>query len=280
VLSYRHAFHAGNHADVLKHLVLTRVLTYLTSKDKPLCYIETHAGPGLYRLDSPHAQQNKEFSSGIARLWNRSDLPAPLASYVDLVRSLNADGTLPHYPGSPWLAQRLLRPSDRLILHELHGSEIGPLRDNFAGDCRVQVIEGDGYRGLLAALPPRERRSLILLDPAYEVKSDYRQLAETLIQAHRRFATGTYALWYPVVERGRIDDLERALARSGIPRIQRFELAVRPDGGGRGMGTSGMIVVNPPWTLMEEMRTAMDYLAAVLGDGGHGSYRADELAGE
>ena len=314
MLSYRHAFHAGNHADVLKHLVLTRLLAYLTSKAgaapeasdippvlggsprtapappacppslggkaKPLCYIETHAGPGLYRLDSPHAQQNKEFSSGIARLWNRPDLPAPVASYVDLVRSLNPDGTLRHYPGSPWLAQRLLRPSDRLILHELHGSEMGPLRDNFAGDRRVQVTEGDGYRGLLAALPPRERRGLTLLDPAYEVKSDYRQVAETLTQAHRRFATGTYALWYPVVERGRIDDLERALARSGIRRIQRFELAVRPDGRGRGMGTSGMIVVNPPWTLMQEMRPALDYLAAVLGDGGPGRYRAEELAGE
>jgi 23S rRNA (adenine2030-N6)-methyltransferase len=276
VLSYRHAFHAGNHADVLKHLVLTRVLAYLTAKDKPLCYVETHAGPGLYRLDSPYAQQNQEFRSGIVRLWGRTDLPAPLASYVEAVRALNPDGTLLHYPGSPWLAQRLLRPGDRLVLHELHGSEVSPLRDNFAGDRRVQVIEGDGYRGLLAALPPRERRGLVLLDPAYEVKSDYRQVVETLTLAHRRFATGTYALWYPVVERGRIDDLERAIARSGIPRIQRFELAIRPDGRGPGMGTSEMLVVNPPWTLMGELQPALAYLADVLGEGGTGSYRADE----
>jgi len=314
VLSYRHAFHAGNHADVLKHLVLTQLLTYLTAKPgaapgapgipaalggsprtapaspayppslggmaKPLCYIETHAGPGLYRLDSPHAQQNQEYLAGIARLWNRPDLPAPVASYVEAVRALNPDGTLLYYPGSPWLAQRQLRPGDRLVLHELHGSEIGPLRDNFAGDRRVQVIEGDGYRGLLAALPPRERRGLVVVDPAYEVKSDYRQVVETLTLAHRRFATGTYAVWYPVVERGRIDDLEHAIRRSAIRRIQRFELAVRAEGRGRGMGTSGMIVVNPPWTLMAEMRPALSYLAAALGEGGAGSWRAEELAGE
>jgi 23S rRNA (adenine2030-N6)-methyltransferase len=296
VLSYRHAFHAGNHADVLKHLILTRLLAYLTAKSgaapgapgippvlggkaKPLCYVESHAGPGLYRLDAPQAQRNREYLGGIARLWERPDLPAPLAAYTDLVRSLNPDGELLHYPGSPWFAQRLLRPGDRLVLHELHSSEIGPLRGNFAGDRRVQVIEGDGYRGLIAALPPRERRGLALLDPAYEVKTDYRQVIETLTQAHRRFATGTYALWYPVVERRRRDDLERALARSGIPRIQRFELSVRPELRGPGMGTSGMIVVNPPWTLMEELRPALAYLAEVLGEGGGGSWRAEKLAG-
>jgi 23S rRNA (adenine2030-N6)-methyltransferase len=278
MLSYRHAFHAGNHADVLKHLVLTRVLSYLTAKAKPLCYIETHAGPGLYRLDDPYAQKNQEYLGGIARVWSRPDLPAPLAAYVDLVRTLNPGGTLLRYPGSPWLAQRLLRPGDRLLLHELHGSEIGPLREGFADDRRVQVTEGDGYRGLLAALPPRERRGLALLDPAYEVKSDYRQVVETLTLAHRRFATGIYALWYPVVEPGCIDDLERAIARSGIPRIQRFELAVRPAGRVHGMGTSGMVVVNPPWTLMGELRPALAYLAKVLGEGGTGSFRADELA--
>jgi 23S rRNA (adenine2030-N6)-methyltransferase len=140
------------------------------------------------------------------------------------------------------------------------------------------VTEGDGYRGLLAALPPRERRGLALLDPAYEVKSDYRQVVETLTLAHRRFATGTYALWYPVVEPGRIDDLQRAVARSGIPRIQRFELAVRPAGRGPGMGASGMMVFNPPWTLMGELRPVLAYLAEVLGESGSGSFRADELA--
>jgi len=297
VLSYRHAYHAGNHADVLKHLVLARLLAYLTAKPgaapgapgsppalgvkgKPLCYIETHAGAGLYRLDSPQAQRLQEFRDGIARLWARADLPAPLAAYVETVRALNPDGTLIRYPGSPWIARHLLRPDDRLILHELHGGEIGPLRDNCAGDRRVRVIEGDGYRGLIAALPPRERRGLVLLDPAYEVKSDYRQVVETLTQAHRRFATGIYALWYPVVERGRLEDLERALARSGISRVQRFELTIAPRRSGPGMGTSGMIVVNPPWTLMAELRPVLAYLAEVLGEGGAGRYRAEALAGD
>ncbi len=280
MLSYRHAFHAGNHADVLKHLILTRVLTYLTAKGKPLCYIESHAGPGLYRLDAPQARQNQEYLGGIAKLWDRCDLPAPLAAYVELVRTLNPGGTLLRYPGSPWLAQHLLRPGDRLILHELHGSEIGPLRDNFAADRRVQVTEGDGYRGLLAALPPRERRGLALLDPAYEVKSDYRQVVETLTLAHRRFATGTYALWYPVVERRRIDDLERAVARSGIRRVQRYELTIRNEEQLPGMAASGMLIVNPPWTLLGDLRPALAYLAEALGEEGAGSFRAQELVGE
>ncbi len=297
MLSYRHAFHAGNHADCLKHLILARVLTYLTAKpgaaagapgtppvlsgkDKPICYCETHAGPGIYALDSPQAQQNQEYLSGIARLWGRQDLPPSLAAYVALVQDCNGPGDLRRYPGSPWLAQRLLRPGDRLILHELHSAEIGPLHDNFGGDRRVRVIAGDGFRGLLAAVPPPERRGLVLIDPAYEVKTDYQQVADTLAKAHRRFATGVYALWYPVVERGRIDALERAIVRSGIRRVQRYELAIRDEGRGSGMAASGMVVVNPPWTLLEDLRPALDYLARALGEGGAGRFRAEELVGD
>lgn len=297
MLSYRHAFHAGNHADCLKHLILARVLTYLTAKpgtaagapgippvlggkDKPICYCETHAGPGLYALDSPQAQQNQEYLSGIARLWGRQDLPPSLAAYVALVQDCNGPGDLRRYPGSPWLAQRLLRPGDRLILHELHSAEIGPLHDNFGGDRRVRVIAGDGFQGLLAAVPPPERRGLVLIDPAYEVKTDYQQVADTLAKAHRRFATGVYALWYPVVERRRIDALERAIVRSGIRRVQRYELAIRDEGRGSGMAASGMVVVNPPWTLLEDLRPALDYLARALGEGGAGRFRAEELVGD
>ncbi len=280
MLSYRHAFHAGNHADVLKHLVLTQVLGYLTAKPKPLCYCESHAGPGLYRLDSPEAGKTLDYQGGIARLWDRDDLPPPLAAYLAVVRGLNPDGALRRYPGSPWIARQLLRPSDRLVLHELHGSEIGPLRDNFAGDRRVQVHEGDGYRGLIAALPPRERRGLTLLDPAYEVKDDYRQVVETLALAHRRFATGVYALWYPVLDPGRRDDLDRALAGTGIRRVQRLELSIRPEGRGTGMGTSGVVLVNPPWNLLDELSPSLAYLAENLGEGGGGSYRAEALVGD
>jgi 23S rRNA (adenine2030-N6)-methyltransferase len=280
VLSYRHAFHAGNHADVLKHLVLTQVLSYLTAKPKPLCYCESHAGAGVYRLDSPQAVKTLDYQGGIARLWGRQDLPVALATYVALVRSLNPDGVLVRYPGSPWLAHRLLRATDRLVLHELHGSEIGPLRDNFAGDRRVQVHEGDGYSGLIAALPPQERRGLVLLDPAYEVKTDYRQVVDTLIQAHRRFATGVYALWYPVLHPRRSDDLERALTRSGIRRVQRYELSIRSAGQGPGLGTSGMILINPPWNLLETLRPSLAYLAETLGEEDRHSWSADELVGD
>jgi 23S rRNA (adenine2030-N6)-methyltransferase len=280
VLSYRHAFHAGNHADVLKHLILTQVVTYLTAKPKPLCYLESHAGAGLYRLDAPQASKTLDYRGGIARLWERQDLPVPLAAYVDLVRCLNPEGVLASYPGSPWIARHLLRPKDRLVLHELHSSEIGPLRDNFAGDRRVQIHMGDGYSGLIAALPPRERRGLVLIDPAYEVKTDYRQVAETLTQAHRRFSTGVYAIWYPVLEPGRRDDLDRALVRSGIRKIQRYELSIRPESQGPGLSTSGMFLVNPPWNLLETLRPAMAYLAELLGEDRGGSWRAEALVGD
>ena len=280
MLSYRHAFHAGNHADCLKHLILTRLLTHLTAKDKALCYCETHAGPGLYALDSPQAQQNQEYLGGIGRLWGRRDLPPGLTAYLALVQACNGPGPLRRYPGSPWLAQRLLRPGDRLILHELHGAETGPLRGNFAGDRRIRVVEGDGFRGLIASLPPRERRGLTLIDPAYEVKTDCQQVVETLTEAHRRFATGVYALWYPVVERGRIDALERHLTRSGIRRVQRYELAVRDEARGPGMAASGMLVVNPPWTLLDDLSPEMEALASALGERGAGRFRAEQLIGD
>jgi 23S rRNA (adenine2030-N6)-methyltransferase len=277
MLSYRHSFHAGNHADVLKHLVLTRILEYLTRKDKPLCYLDTHAGAGGYALHSAQAQKNREYETGIGRLWGRNDLPAPLAAYVDLVRRFNPEGRLLQYPGSPWLARQLLRPVDRLLLHELHPADCAALRDQFDGDRRVQVICADGYQGCIAAQPPTERRGLVLLDPPFELKSDYRQAIETLHQAHKRFATGVYALWYPVVERARIEQMERALRATGIPRVERYELGVAADRRGHGMTASGLLVVNPPWTLRQEMEQCLPWLAGELG-GEQGRFRMESLA--
>lgn len=277
MLSYRHSFHAGNHADVLKHLVLCRILEYLVRKDKPLLYLDTHAGAGGYALQSPQAQKNCEYETGIGRLWGRQDLPAPLAAYVELVRRFNPEGSLLRYPGSPWLARQWLRPVDRLLLHELHPADCEALREQFEGDRRVRVICADGYQGCIAALPPMERRGLVLLDPPFELKTDYRQAVETLHQAHRRFATGVYALWYPVVERARIQQMERALHATGIPRVERYELGVAPDRHGHGMTASGLLVVNPPWTLRQEMEQCLPWLARELA-GGQGHFRLDTLA--
>ncbi|WP_210396222.1 23S rRNA (adenine(2030)-N(6))-methyltransferase RlmJ [Motiliproteus sediminis] len=278
MLSYRHGFHAGNHADVLKHLVLVRCLQYLVQKPKPVCYLDTHAGGGAYSLADARAQKTGEYRDGIGRLWQCDHLPSPLQAYHDQV-AIFCGASLDAYPGSPVLAAQLLRDVDRLLLNELHSSEQQVLKQRFAADRRVRVIEGDGYVGGLAALPPKERRGLVLIDPPYEIKSDYERVVKWLKDAHRRFATGIYALWYPVVDRARIDRLQQAIKASGIARIDLYELCVAPDTS-PGMGGSGMVVINPPWQLRAEMEITLPWLAERLAPEGGGRYRIVELAGE
>lgn len=280
MLSYRHTFHAGNFADVLKHLVLVRVLRYLTRKDKPLCYIDTHAGAGGYLLEDPQAQKTLEFTNGIAKLWTRDDLPGALIDYRRLVRAFNDSDDLHRYPGSPWLAAQLLRKNDRLCLFEAHSTDSALLQAAFAGQRNVRVTTGDGFQGCIGLMPPLERRGLVLMDPSYELKTDYQAVVDTLLKAHRRFATGVYAIWYPVVERNRIEVLERSVVASGIPRVQLFELGIRSDSRGYGMTACGMLVVNPPWGLRDEMELLLPYLANVLGEAGEGHYRIRELVGD
>jgi 23S rRNA (adenine2030-N6)-methyltransferase len=282
MLSYRHAFHAGNYADVLKHIVLQRILLHLTQKDKPLMYVDTHAGAGGYRLDSEYAEKTEEFHDGIARLWDREDLPEPVADYVNLIRQFNyaSNGKkLSHYPGSPWIAQHLLRPHDKLVFAELHSSDFPLLNKHFRADDRIRILEEDGYKTLNAVFPPAQKRGLALIDPSYEQKKEYQWVIEHLISSHNKFATGVYALWYPVVDRSYIDRMEKALKRSGIPKIQLFEFAIEPDSTGHGMTASGMIVINPPWKLMEEMHTVLPCLVNCLAPE-TGSFRAEVLSGE
>ena len=279
MLSYRHAFHAGSFADVLKHLVLVHCLDYLTRKDKPLVYIDTHAGAGGYGLGSSQARLHREFDQGIGGLWNRQDLPEVVARYVRLVKGYNKSDKLHAYPGSPWFARQLLRPQDRLELFELHPADFELLSRNFHKARRVWLHHEDGFKGAIGLLPPVERRGLLLMDPAYEVKGDYQQAVTTLGKAHRRFQTGTYLLWYPVVERHRIDGMERGLKSSGIRDIQQFELGIRAEDR-PGMGSSGLFVVNPPWTLFETMQGILTWLAERLGEDGQGHYRAEVLVGE
>lgn len=280
MLSYRHSFHAGNFADILKHLMLLQILDYLGKKDKPFCYIDTHAGPGDYELNSDYALKNREFDNGIGKLWHRNDLPECVANYVNLIKGFNGPGQLKHYPGSPLIAKQLLRSKDRLFLYELHSTEIKLLGAATQRDRRIKVFHGDGLKDCLGLLPPNERRGLILIDPSYEIKSDYRQVVESLIAMHKRFATGIYALWYPVVDRTRNQEMERAIQTGGIKNVQLFELAVQADTDLHGMTASGMIVVNPPWTLATEMQQALPWLADVLGNDGTGFYRIKTLTGE
>lgn len=285
MLSYRHAFHAGNFADVLKHLVLLETLNYLTQKDKAVWYADTHAGGGGYALNSKQAQKNAEFTNGIGRLWRASNAPESAVRYFQQVarfNQLNQSSDLNYYPGSPWLAQSLLREQDRLSLFELHPQENQILQQTLVlggRDRRAKVFEQDGFQGLIAQLPPKERRGLVLMDPSYEVKTDYDRVVEVLVQAHKRFATGTYLLWYPVVERQRVHQLEKALRASGMRNISLYELGLSDDTTGRGMTASGMVVVNPPWTLSTTMQHVLPWLVEQLAPK-TGFYRADLLVEE
>jgi len=279
MLSYRHAFHAGNFADVLKHWVLVECLEYLKKKEKPFAYIDTHAGPGLYALNSDFAQKTVEYQSGIARIWNDANLPEALLPYRDLIRSFNEDGQLRYYPGSPAIAQALLRESDCLLLSELHSTEHAALTQNFARDRRAEIWKQDGFVRSLKLLPPPSRRGFILIDPSYELKEDYERVVEFFIAAHRKFAQGIYALWYPVIDRRRIDTIEAELKQSGIRNIALFELGIAPDSEERGMTSSGMIVINQPWTLKQRIDGGIGYLADKLSNG-TGFSRSIELVGE
>jgi 23S rRNA (adenine2030-N6)-methyltransferase len=280
VLSYRHSFHAGNFADVLKHTVATSIFNYMLKKDKPLCYLDTHSGCGAYSFQSNEAQKTKEFNNGIFPLWGREDLPVPVARYMEQVVEFNAQTKLAHYPGSPSIALQMLRDIDRLFLFELHPNEFTNMRENFSGNRQIKMAKSDGLQGLIANMPPKERRGFILIDPSYEIKTEYQEVVDTLIQAHKRFATGTYALWYPVVKRAAIDQMESELVNSGIKNIQLFELGIRADSAELGMTSSGMIVINPPWTLQQEMQESLPFLAKTLGQDGQGFYRIKTLVKE
>lgn len=273
MLSYRHAFHAGNHADVLKHVVLLELLDYYNRKDKPWFYVDTHAGGGCYALDSEHPSKNAEFAGGIGRLWERDDLPAPLAAYVAAVRQFNPHGRLLFYPGSPALAMTRARPQDRLRLFELHPADFESLQRTFNGEAeRVQVRQVDGFGALKALLPPPSRRSVVLIDPPYEVKEDYRRVVDTVKDAMRRFPTGTYAIWYPMLSRPEARQLPERLADLGAESWLDVRLSVRkPSKEGFGMFGSGMFIVNPPWILPERLEATMPWLVENLGeDGGAG----------
>jgi 23S rRNA (adenine2030-N6)-methyltransferase len=280
MLSYRHAYHAGNFADVLKHLVLSRVLEYLMKKDKPVCIIDTHAGAGTYSLTTEAAQKNREYANGIARLWQKDDLPKIVAEYVALVKASNEGGKLNAYPGSPYFERHYLREHDRLILCELHPNEIKALQGFAPDDARVKTIHGDGLAECLALLPPAERRGLVFIDPSYEIKTDYAQVVESVEAFHRRFATGVFAIWYPIVTRAQANALVRGFERGPYKRVMRFELSIRRAAADQGMSGCGMIVINAPWKLGEEIGEALPYLARELGIEGQGVHRADMLVGE
>lgn len=279
MLSYRHSFHAGNHADVLKHLVLTLILQSLKQKDKGFFYLDTHSGVGRYSLLSAESEKTGEYLEGIARLWERDDLPEEVACYVNEIKKINK-GKLKFYAGSPLLAVQQLREQDRALLTELHPNDFPLLRQEFAKKANVVTKRENGFQQLKAALPPKEKRGLVLIDPPYELKEDYELVVKAIIEGYKRFATGVYAIWYPVVLRQHSKRIVRGLIETGIRKILQIELAVRPDSDQRGMTASGMIVINPPWQLETQMKSVLPYLTQVLVPEGTGSWSVEWITPE
>jgi 23S rRNA (adenine2030-N6)-methyltransferase len=286
-MNYRHAFHAGNFADVLKHAVLARILTHLGEKAAPFRVIDTHAGAGLYDLASEPATRTGEWRDGIGRLID-ADLPddirALLAPYLAAVRAANPGGGLRRYPGSPLIALGLMRPQDRLVACELEPGAAAALAAQLRRDARARAVEIDGWVALNAYVPPRERRGVVLIDPPYEAKDEFACLAEALAAARRKWATGIFLLWYPIKERAGPDRLATALRRGAAaksaPKILRAEVEWTPQPSGRLSG-AGLIIVNPPWRLAEELeQRLLPTLLSVLGRPTVGQGKMDWLAGQ
>jgi 23S rRNA (adenine2030-N6)-methyltransferase len=268
-MNYRHAYHAGNFADVVKHAVLARIVEYLKQKDKAFRVIDTHAGIGLYDLSSSEAGKTGEWHGGIGRVTGANldpKLEAFLAPYLDAVRAANAQGGLVHYPGSPFVARHLLRKQDRLSAIELHPQDAARLKSVFAGDIQVKVIELDGWLALGAHLPPKEKRGLVLVDPPFEQAGEFDRLLNGLSKAHQRWPGGIYALWYPIKDRDAVAGFRRGLAESGIPKILDIGFDIRLPGREPRLDGSGMVVVNPPFTLEEELRGALPALHGLLAE--------------
>jgi len=278
MLSYRHSFHAGNFADVLKHLVEVAILEYLKKKPKPFCYHDSHAAVGLYRLDSETAQKTGEYESGIAKLLGHEPVSPILRCYLDLISGLNPDGVLTYYPGSPVIARELLRADDSIQATELHPADFPLLQQQFAGRRHTRIEKMDAYAGFRAMLPPLHKRGLVLIDPPYELKTEYQDLLKGVQQAYQRFPQATYAIWYPVIERASIEAVIQAFVDTGIRNQLRIELSVAPDSEGFGMTGSGMLVINPPYTLADEMRQLLSEICPLLST--QGFYQVTELVAE
>lgn len=281
-MNYRHAFHAGGFVDVVKHLILARILAYLALKPAAFRVIDTHAGIGRYDLESEEAQRSPEWREGIGRLIEKplAGRAAELAKpYLDAIARENPKGGVRYYPGSPLLTRHLLREQDRLFALELHPEDQRKLAKLFAGDIQVRVTEIDGWLALGAYLPPKERRGLVLIDPPFEERGEFSRLAEGLAVAHRKWATGIYALWYPLKDRRQVNGFIADIKASGITRVLRAELTVRKPQDGELFGT-GMLIVNPPFTLEDELKVLLPPLAERLAQEGRGGWTVDWVRGE
>jgi 23S rRNA (adenine2030-N6)-methyltransferase len=270
LLSYRHAFHAGNFADVLKHSVLTLVLEYMARKDKGFTYIDSHSGAGMYSLNDEYAQKTGEYKDGIAKILEAVDdetFPEALIPYIELLQKLNTKKSeLDIYPGSPGIAKQLMRRQDSAHLFELHPTDIQHLTEFCARWNKSHVKQSDGYQGILGLIPPPSRRGVILIDPPYELKEDYSKAVKTIVKAYKKFTSGTYILWYPVVTRERINAMEKDFSRSEVKNLLQVEFCLKDDSDQYGMTGTGLFIVNPPWQLESQLTEILPYLKTKLGE--------------
>jgi len=282
-MNYRHAFHAGNFADVIKHIVLVRILIYLQDKPAAFRVIDTHAGAGRYDLRGSEAQRSGEWLTGIARLMQArfSDEAMELVGpYLGIVRAFNTPGKLEVYPGSPLIARALLRPQDRLVACELEAVARKSLIDALRRDEQARVVDLDGWTALPAFVPPNERRGLVLIDPPFEAPDEFARLADGFAAAFAKWPTGIYMLWYPVKERRATDTLAQAVAQTAAAKlssdkVMRIEFSVAPQSPGGGLVSAGLLVVNPPWTLAAELKTILPQLEKPLGLGGAARFKLE-----
>lgn len=283
-MNYRHIYHAGNFADVVKHIILARVILYMQKKEAAFRLLDTHAGIGLYDLSSDKAQKTGEWKYGIGRLMD-AQMPGPVRDlvqpYLDAVSAVNPDGGITQYPGSPVIAREMFRPQDRLTALELHPDDARELKSHFEGDIQARITELDGWLGVKSHLPPKERRGVVLIDPPFEVFHEFFNILTALKEGHKRFATGTFLLWYPIKNRKACAEFRQELKALKIPRILDVTLEVRNSGNEERFDGTGMAIVNPPFTLEGELRTILPWLTRTLEEKkGWGSFNMDWLAGE
>ena len=264
-MNYRHAFHAGNHADVLKHIVLTRLIALMSRKEQPFAYLDTHAGLGLYDLQGDQATRTGEYLEGVARLWGRKDLPAMTADYMQVLHKMNPDGQLRYYPGSPELVRRTTRAHDRVLLNEKHPEDGVMLKANMKGDRRVAVHLGEGWHVPRALLPVAEKRAVMLIDPPFEKLDEMQRCVESLKDAISRMRQTVVAIWYPIKDKRQLRRFYQDLAASGAPKLLQVELFVHPLDTPNSLNGSGLAIANPPWGLEEELRVLLPWLAKTLG---------------
>jgi len=280
MLAYRHLFHAGNFADVFKHALLARLLIALGKKDKPYCYLDTHAGIGRYDLTHAWAQKAREYETGISRLWDRDDIPPALAPYLDTVKAENTGRKLRFYPGSPRIAKRFVRPIDRIVLSELNKTDFAALKTLFERERRIAVHLLDGYQALKAFLPPKERRGLVLIDSSFDRAGEFARITEALSEAHARWETGMVAIWYPLMEAAAMRNFEHDIGKLGIRKILKLELKIRERDLNATIPGCGMLIVNPPWRFEDEARPLLRWLWSALSDKGAGGASVNWLVPE